>query len=505
LFNTTNNTFTSSINASLNKIKSNALITAKELPLKSGTTTEDIFAPIAQQPWAMWLDSGNSDHIDSRFDILVWQPKVTLTSRGNSTDICFPLSHNNIKSSDDPLLLLKQLQLQLFKPPNSVHDFLPFLGGALGYFSYDLGRRFERLPNIAKQDIDLPDMAVGLYDRAVIFDKHTTTFYLVCPDNERNETEATLVNSVIRSKAANSIKTNVETQSFHLTSCWQSNMDKAGYLDKFNQVQNYLLSGDCYQINLAQRFSAQYQGDEFEAYLALKSANKAPFSAFIRLENSAILSVSPERFLQLSQGKVQSKPIKGTMPRSDDKVQDTKNAEILRHSSKDNAENLMIVDLLRNDISKSCQAGSVKVPKLFDIESFPAVHHLVSTVEGSLASDKHATDLLRGAFPGGSITGAPKIRAMEIIEELEPHRRSVYCGSIGYLSNCGTMDTSITIRTLICQPNDISAKTSTTDDKTIHCWAGGGLVADSTAESEYQETFDKVNCILPVLSKLNQV
>ena len=197
------------------------------------------------------------------------------------------------------------------------------------------------------------------------------------------------------------------------------------------------------------------------------------------------------------------------MPRSSDKVQDAKNAEILRHSSKDNAENLMIVDLLRNDISKSCQAGSVKVPKLFDIESFPAVHHLVSTVEGTLSSDKHATDLLRGAFPGGSITGAPKIRAMEVIEELEPHRRSVYCGSIGYLSNCGTMDTSITIRTLICQPSEKAAgtslKTYLENTKSIYCWAGGGLVADSTAESEYQETFDKVNCILPVLSKLNQV
>ena len=487
-------------------MKSKVLISAKELPLKSGTTTKDIFSPMAQQPWAMWLDSGNSDHIDSRFDILVWQPLLTLTSRDNSTDICFPQLKNNINSSDDPLLLLKQLQLQLFKTPNSVHEFLPFLGGALGYFSYDLGRRFEQLPNLAKQDIDLPDMAVGLYDRAVIFDKNSTTFYLICPDDERTEIEISLVNSVnSENKAPKSIKTEVDTQSFHLTSRWQSNMDKAGYIEKFNQVQNYLLSGDCYQINLAQRFSAQYQGDEFEAYLALKSANKAPFSAFIRLDNTAILSVSPERFLQLSQGKVQSKPIKGTMPRSDDKVQDEKNAEILRHSSKDNAENLMIVDLLRNDISKSCQAGSVKVPKLFDIESFPAVHHLVSTVEGTLASDKHATDLLRGAFPGGSITGAPKIRAMEIIEELEPHRRSVYCGSIGYLSNCGSMDTSITIRTLICQPSELSSNTAVNDDKTIHCWAGGGLVADSTAESEYQETFDKVNCILPVLSKLNQV
>jgi para-aminobenzoate synthetase component 1 len=511
LFNNTNAAFTAAINAALNTeintTKNAVTLSAKVLPLKSGTTSEDIFGPMAHQTWAMWLDSGNSDHVDSRFDILVWQPIATLTTQGNSTEICFPdasypeksISEKSIISStDDPLLLLKQLQAQLFKAPNYTHEFLPFLGGALGYFAYDLGRRFEQLPSVAKQDINLPEMAVGLYDRAVIFDKGSATFYLVCADDQRNDIENSLINSA-------KVPNHVSTDSFHLNSSWQANMDKASYIEKFNKVQSYLLSGDCYQINLAQRFSAQYQGDEFEAYLALKEANKAPFSAFIRLDNAAILSVSPERFLQLSRGKVQSKPIKGTMPRSNNKVQDAKNAEILRHSSKDNAENLMIVDLLRNDISRSCQAGSVKVPKLFDIESFPAVHHLVSTVEGTLSSDKHATDLLRGAFPGGSITGAPKIRAMEIIEELEPHRRSVYCGSIGYLSNCGNMDTSITIRTLICQPNEPSASSFPNNEKTIHCWAGGGLVADSTAESEYQETFDKVNCILPVLSKLNQV
>ncbi|PKI17169.1 aminodeoxychorismate synthase, component I [Colwellia sp. 12G3] len=490
----------------MNTIKNALTLSAKILPVKKGTLPEHIFSPMSHTPWAMWLDSGNSDHVDSRFDILVWQPIATLTTQGVSTEICFPDKSISENSSDDPLLLLKQLQAQLFTTPTTTHEFLPFIGGALGYFAYDLGRRFEQLPSLAKQDIDIPDMAVGLYDRAVIFDKNSGGFYLICSESERSELETSLINSIYSSNVTpTNEKAGATTDNFRLTSSWQANMDKGSYIEKFNKVQNYLLSGDCYQINLAQRFSAQYQGDEFEAYLALKEANKAPFSAFIRLDNAAILSVSPERFLQLSQGKVQSKPIKGTMPRSDNKRQDAKNAEILRHSSKDNAENLMIVDLLRNDISRSCLAGTVKVPKLFDIESFPAVHHLVSTVEGTLSSDKHATDLLRGAFPGGSITGAPKIRAMEIIEELEPHRRSVYCGSIGYLSNCGNMDTSITIRTLICQPNKGTVSRSINNEKTIHCWAGGGLVADSTAQSEYQETFDKVNCILPVLSKLNQV
>jgi para-aminobenzoate synthetase component 1 len=491
LFNKTETTFSTS-----HKI---ITISAEVLSLDSEVTSASLFSHFSHQPWAMWLDSCNSEHVDSRFDILVWKPLATMTTQGQNSEISFLEGKQKQVSNDDPLALLAALQKQLFTQLTSTHEFLPFLGGALGYFSYDLGRRFETLPTTAEQDINLPDMAIGFYSQAIVFDNHTDKFYLVCPSEERSTIEKSINNLLTPS-----LSEPVPTTPFQLTNSWQANMDKASYVEKFNQVQEYLLSGDCYQINLAQRFSAPYQGDEFEAYLALRAANQAPFSAFIRLDNAAILSVSPERFLQLSQGKVQSKPIKGTMPRSSDKRQDAKNAEILRHSTKDNAENLMIVDLLRNDISRSCQAGTVKVPELFAIESFPAVHHLVSTVEGLLSEDKDATDLLRGAFPGGSITGAPKIRAMEIIEELEPHRRSVYCGSIGYLSNCGTMDTSITIRTLIAQQaNKLS--NGSTKPNSIHCWAGGGLVADSTAMSEYQETFDKVNCILPVLSKLNQV
>ena len=284
---------------------------------------------------------------------------------------------------------------------------------------------------------------------------------------------------------------NLHQTDFQLTTPWQSNMQPEQYHEKFEQVQNYLLSGDCYQINLAQRFSAEYTGNEFQAYCALRQENKAPFSAFLRFENSAILSISPERFLRLVDNKVQSKPIKGTRPRHENAAIDQANADELQNASKDKAENLMIVDLLRNDISRVCTPGSVKVPALFVIESFPAVHHLVSTVEGELNPKYDANDLLRAAFPGGSITGAPKIRAMDIIEELEPNQRSVYCGSIGYISACGNMDTSITIRTLVCHQQQ------------IHCWAGGGVVIDSNVDSEYQETYDKVNKILPILSKLN--
>lgn len=265
-------------------------------------------------------------------------------------------------------------------------------------------------------------------------------------------------------------------------------MSQAEYQQKFDQIQQYLLAGDCYQINLTQRFSAGYQGDEWQAYLKLRASNQAPFSAFIRLDDAAILSISPERFISLNGDQIETKPIKGTLPRSQESEQDLLLAQQLQQSEKDRAENVMIVDLLRNDIGKVAQAGSVAVPKLFEIESFPAVHHLVSTITAKLAPQYQAADLLRAAFPGGSITGAPKIRAMQIIEELEPSRRSIYCGAIGYISQDGKMDTNITIRTLIAI------------DDTLYCWAGGGIVADSNCAAEYQETYDKVSKILPILA-----
>lgn len=276
-------------------------------------------------------------------------------------------------------------------------------------------------------------------------------------------------------------------QTFMLTSGWRSNMSAAEYAEKFARVQAYLQSGDCYQVNLAQRFQATYRGDEWQAFTRLNASNKAPFSAFVRLEQGAILSLSPERFIHLAEGTIQTRPIKGTLPRLADPDADRQQAEKLAASPKDRAENLMIVDLMRNDIGRVAEPGSVRVPELFVVEPFPAVHHLVSTITARLPASRTACDLLRAAFPGGSITGAPKVRAMEIIDELEPHRRNAWCGSIGYISLCGTMDTSITIRTL------------TACDGNLYCSAGGGIVADSQVDAEYQETFDKVNRILKQL------
>jgi len=427
----------------------------------------------------MLLESAGPLGADNGFDIITADPLATLETRGEVTTL--RVGANISKHHEDPLALLAHTQQQLLGELDLCATHLPFIGGAFGLFGYDLGRRFERLPVQAAADIAVPDMAVGIYDWALLRNLATGDWQLVHWGDEAGLANRLAWLEQQQAKPA---------PAFALQGAWQSNMSRAEYGEKFARIQEYLAAGDCYQINLTQRFSAPYQGDEWQAYCLLATANKAPFSAFIRLPDSALLSLSPERFLLLDGRHIETKPIKGTRPRHPDPATDRQVARELAQADKDRSENLMIVDLLRNDIGRVSRPGSVSVPHLFAVESFPAVHHLVSTIHGELDARWQGVDLLRACFPGGSITGAPKIRAMEIIEELEPQRRNAYCGSIGYLSQHGRMDTSICIRTLIAEAGR------------LHCWAGGGIIADSDADSEYQETYDKVARILPPLSAL---
>ncbi len=445
------------------------------LPYHQDALTER-FTPLSALPWAMLLHSGAAQHQHNRFDILVADPLITLTTRGGLTQI----EKNGVEQcrQDDPFALLEE-QLTACGLHAEISPDFPFLGGALGLFGYDLGRRVEDLPQIAIRDIELPDMAVGIYDWALIADHHLQRLTLICHGDISARLHWLDEHQKIRSASA----------PFRLNAPWQANMSREEYGQKFRQIQEYIRDGDCYQINLAQRFSTDYSGDEWQAFLRLNQANRAPFSAFLRLPQNTVLSLSPERFIWLKENQIQTRPIKGTLPRCEDPTEDARQAERLAGSEKDRAENLMIVDLLRNDIGRVAVPGSVRVPELFVVEPFPAVHHLVSTITAQLPQDCHPAALLRACFPGGSITGAPKVRAMEIIEELEPHRRNGYCGSIAYISCCGTMDSNITIRTLL------------TSQGKIHCWAGGGIVADSEEQAEYQETFDKIARILPQLGE----
>ncbi|MBW8192415.1 aminodeoxychorismate synthase component I [Neiella marina] len=429
----------------------------------------------------IWLDSASPSHNNSQFHILAWQPSVKVVAQQGHVELHDARSFvPSLPSelSQLPFEALRWLAQQLSWP--ATNHLLPFVGGWLGYWGYDLGRYIERLPSIAEADINFADMSVGWYDAAVVIDQSTKQAWLV----GEKAAVAGLKKQLFESPPLSQL-------SFQLTSDWRSNMNANSYANKFSAVQDYLCAGDCYQVNLAQRYQARFSGEPFAAYLALRSVNSGPFSAYINSPQGQVLSLSPERFIECRGDRIETKPIKGTRPRGSTQQDDEQQAADLLQADKDRAENLMIVDLLRNDLSKVATPSSVQVPLLFGIESFPSVHHLVSTVQAQLAEQYDVYDLLKGAFPGGSITGAPKIRAMEVIDELEPHRRSIYCGSIGYISVNGQMDTSITIRTLLSDLNH-----------NIFCWAGGGLVADSECNAEYQETHDKVSRILPTLNQL---
>jgi para-aminobenzoate synthetase component 1 len=442
-------------------------------PLPYVANAESYFAAIADLPWSIWLDSGGK----GRYDILVAQPIATFVTHGTQTHI--KTGSGLHSSTDNPFdLLRKQIGSNITGIPG-----IPFCGGALGYWGYDLTHSRTKPAERAPHEQNLPDMSVGIYDWAILIDHEEQEARLVSR-LQAQETAETLPRILLRLHNNNPQRTN----DFRLTGDIRSNLSRNEYEAAFDKVQEYLTAGDCYQVNLAQRFMAPASGDAFNAYMNLRTITPSPYSAFLNLPHVQILSASPERFLCVRNGQVETKPIKGTRKRGIDNEHDEKLINDLRNNPKDRAENLMIVDLLRNDLGKSCAVGSVKVEKLFEVESYATVHHLVSTINGTLAADKDALALLRACFPGGSITGAPKKRAMEIIEQLEPQRRGIYCGSIGYIGWDGQMDTNIAIRTLIYSAGN------------IHFSVGGGIVADSNAAEEYQETMDKAAGILRMLA-----
>ncbi len=445
------------------------------LPYLSDTAR--LFSGIAKQPWSVFLDSGLHDGRQGRFDIIAANPVCTLLTQGAQTRVISVAE--DFTSTEDPFTLLKQ-QLP-FRP---ALDGIPFNGGAIGYFGYDLARQLEKIPELAVDAEHIPDMAVGIYQWAVVVDHLTEQSYLVGTADDALHWQA-LIEQFSRYSTAL-----VNTEDFQVTGQVKANMTEPEYAAAFAKIKHYLKEGDCYQVNLAQRFAADCVGDPWQAYLQLRVLNSAPFSAYLNVPGVQVLSSSPERFLQVVNGVVETKPIKGTRPRKTGQAENQQQIAALQSSHKDRAENVMIVDLLRNDISKNCISGSVQVPRLFNVESYATVHHLVSTVVGKLADDCHALDLLRSCFPGGSITGAPKIRAMEIIEELEPNRRGIYCGSIAYIGFDGNMDSNIAIRTLVHS------------EQSIRFWAGGGIVNDSVCADEYQECFDKAAAMLRLLADL---
>lgn len=386
----------------------------------------------------------------------------------------------------NPLDDLKK-ELSKYKVENK--SFLPFIGGAVGYLSYDLGNYMEELPRTAVDDTNVYDLYFGLYNWVIVVDHLENKTYIATPDLDVHNEEilAKKVEKRIQDAQLNGIDNICYEEKDVEPIKLKSNFTKTQFEDAVRKVQNYIRQGDIYQANLTQRFSGKTSLTSYELYRDLRKFSPAPFGAFLNFEDSKILSNSPERFIKCIDRKVETRPIKGTRPRGKTIEEDLKLQEELKNSEKDRAELLMIVDLERNDIGRISKIGSVKVPELFVIEPYANVNHLVATVVGELDDKNDSIDAIKATFPGGSITGAPKIRSMEIIDELEPTQRNVYTGSIGYIGFNGDMDLNIAIRTIIKQKED------------VYFQVGGGMTWDSNPEDEYQETLDKAKSIMKAL------
>ena len=443
----------------------------RELPYQRDSCA--IFERIRDLPCPALLDSAFPHAGRGRFDIIVANPLT------NTPRLIGPQTTQSLTNWFAELSSFHRDQWAELQMPA---EEIPFCGGLLGYLGYDLGLPLNHVT--AAPDTVLLNMPARLeaYEWAIIQDHLLEKAVLVTLPSVAAKDRNDLLWRM-RGLAPST------TSIFTLQQPFSSNLSPEQYQRAFNRIQTYIRAGDCYQVNLAQRFRAPYEGDPWCAYQQLRSVAAAPWSAYMDYGEEVVLSLSPERFLRVQGQHVETSPIKGTRPRHADPKADALAISDLRSSDKDRAENLMIVDLLRNDLGKNCVPGSIHVDQLFELQSFATVHHLVSTISGELQRDLGPFELLRDSFPGGSITGAPKRRAMEIIDELEADARRLFCGSVLYVSADGRMDSNIAIRSLLCQQGQID------------CWAGGAIVADSDWQQEYQETFDKVGAFLNTLEQ----
>ena len=467
---------------------------------------------LADLPYLLFLDSAAHPQRLGRYSFLAADPSDVVRSKENVVERLDRRGATITRVSGQPLDAVRELLAPHVVP--LLEGLPPFQGGAAGYFGYELGATLERLPSPRYDDLAIPDLQLGLYDWVIAWDHAAARSWLIStglPEHgEAAQVRAAERAAMVRARlsqrvapAASSLPPRdlasggavapsypVHDVDAASTIGLRSSFTHRGYLDAVTRVREYIIAGDIFQANVSQRLEAPLVETPWELYRRLRTVNPAPFAAYLHFGDLAVMSASPERFLQLdASGRVETRPIKGTRPRGLHPAHDAALGRALLESAKDRAENLMIVDLLRNDLSRVCAPGSVRVPELFAIEHYSTVHHLVSTVIGQLETGRDAVDLLRATFPGGSITGAPKVRAMEIIAELEPSRRGVYCGSIGYLGTAGVLDTSIVIRTYLAL------------GERVYFSVGGGIVADSDPEQEYRETLDKARALIAALDR----
>jgi para-aminobenzoate synthetase component 1 len=478
----------------------------------------DAFAATEGQPYRLLLDSARDPERLGRYSFVAANPVLVVRSKGGRTT---PID-------GDPLAVVRALLAPFAAEP--IPDLPPFQCGAAGYIGYDYGYTLERLPRPRYDDLAIPDVVLGIYDVVLAWDHltgrcwefrapelRTLELRTLEPSTLEPSTlePSTLEPSTLEPSTLEPSTLVLSGSTPHLGvgaapaptrapsypvdpgvapegTALHSSFTREAYLKAVARVRDYILAGDIFQANLSQRLEAPLTEPAWTLYQRLRTINPAPFAAYLDYPEVTVISASPERFIRVTvDGDVEARPIKGTSPRGVSPEHDAALGLALTESEKDRAENLMIVDLLRNDLSRVCAPGTVQVPELFALEYFATVHHLVSTVTGRLETSRDAIDLIHASFPGGSITGAPKLRAMEIIAELEPSQRGVYCGSIGYLSLTGATDLSIVIRTYVAPP----------PHSRVYFSVGGGIVADSDPDAEYRETLDKARALIAALKR----
>lgn len=450
--------------------------------IKSDLTSFELFQGFRHEAYSFFLDSGIDADSLGQYSFMGANPFLTFSSKDDEIDIN---DDGTIKKSKgNPFDELNKLMAENNRDYES--DF-PFVGGAVGYFGYDLCHHTERIPRTAVDDVKIPDCFMGFYDGIIIVDHQNDKTYLAAL-GIREKPENLIADLKKRVALAHAYaKEDKPSLSINEKHPFRGNFAKEAYMDALDAIHEYIRAGDIYQTNLTQRFQCQLQLEPLELYGVLRKINPAPFASYLDFGQGQIVSSSPERFIQVKGRSIETRPIKGTMPRGKNPQEDAANKKTLENSEKDKAELLMIVDLQRNDVGKICKSGTVKVPELYKLETYETVFHLVSTVTGELKDEISPVDCVRATFPGGSITGAPKIRAMEIIDELEPTQRNIYTGSIGYLGFNGDLDLNIVIRTIVCK------------DGEAYFQVGGGIVWDSDNQLEYEETYHKGKALFEAL------
>lgn len=438
----------------------------------------ELFGAFQKEPYCFILDSSLQNSRLGRYSFMGSNPFLVLKSKNKDITLWEEGKTNQLQG--DPFEVLKE-QLRRFK--HTQLQELPFTGGAVGYFGYDMCHHIEKLPRKAVDDVDIPDCCFGFYDSLLAVDHAENTVYAIALGIQEDP-EKQLAKLFLKINEPIEVQEPIQCgNSSEIT----SNLSKEEHMKAVQHVRDYIRSGDIYQANLTQRFQCYTEEAPISLYSRLRRLNPAPFACFMDYGGGQLLSSSPERFVKIKDRQIETRPIKGTRPRGKTQAEDEANKAELLASEKDQSELLMIVDLERNDLGRVSKTGTVKVPELFYLEEYATVHHLVSTVMGEMQDGLEEIDVIKAAFPGGSITGAPKIRAMEVIDELEPTQRNIYTGSIGYIDFNGSTDLNIAIRTMVMK------------GQKVYFQAGGGIVWDSDPEMEYEETLHKARAMFRAL------